>query len=184
MVHAPSTARASLAVLRQMPAGLDRLFDGGGTGWRRRSKVRAVPADRLLPPLAEAGGSGVDRLARPVAFRAPLLPSQLHPQWDSRFFASTTRQLELVFGGGGGSGESGGKGGGGGGGWADVWLPPAERQSVAEAAAAAVRATNYSLAAAGVSVEEQPAVPAQQCRESPPAAQECVPARGCIDCIQ
>lgn len=72
-----STARAGLAELRRMPGGLDRLFDGGGTGWRRRGKVRVVPADRLLPPLVEAAGCTIARLVCCTATASPSSPAGL-----------------------------------------------------------------------------------------------------------
>jgi hypothetical protein len=49
----------------------------------------------------------------PLFFRAPLLPSNLHKQWDQRFFVGTSAQLQL-------HDMS----------WEDVWLPAEEREIV------------------------------------------------------
>ena len=43
--------------------------------------------------IAAFGPASVELLRRPLAFRAPMLRSTLHPQWDAGFLRATTLQV-------------------------------------------------------------------------------------------
>ena len=73
-------ARRLLTVLRADPA--KEMFKGvrkNGGG-----RVSVLPVDRAIPLIIaqEFGASAIEMLRRPVAFRAPMLQSQLHSKWD------------------------------------------------------------------------------------------------------
>ena len=92
---------------------------------RRRGVIKASPIDRAIPFCLRGGDERVPAAQRlacvaalslstpPLFFRAPMLASQLHTKWDTRFFDTTTAQLTLH-----------------GMGWDCVWLLPEERETV------------------------------------------------------
>ena len=117
--YAPSAAAVD-AVVEGIRGDIVKLL------WRgRRMKAgeyRARPVDKALPQLLQNAAVrrrhhlGAMRMAaRPLFFRAPMLPSTLHRQYDRLFVASTEAQLA-------GMGSS----------WDDLWLLEEERAAAVE----------------------------------------------------
>ena len=102
--------------------GYDKLMetlrrDVGAMLWRgRRMKVYTVkPIDKIVPRqmLSLMGPEAVQISTRPAFFRAPMLTSKIHTQWDPEFCKSTQYQLEASRMG-----------------WNDLWLTDTEKQVV------------------------------------------------------
>mmetsp|Transcript_19295 Transcript_19295/g.46602 ORF Transcript_19295/g.46602 Transcript_19295/m.46602 type:complete len:526 (+) Transcript_19295:184-1761(+) len=84
-------------------AGYHKLMDTlrrdvGAMLWRgRRMKIYTVkPIDKIVPRqmLSLMGPEAVQISTRPAFFRAPMLTSKIHTQWDPEFCKSTQYQLE------------------------------------------------------------------------------------------
>lgn len=102
--------------------GLDNLLqelgrDVGSLLWKgKRSKVCFVkPIDKVLPrKVTEAfGRSSIHVSTQPCFFRAPMLTSKIHAQWDAEFCKSTELQMS----------NCGLR-------WEDLWLSKSERRIV------------------------------------------------------
>jgi hypothetical protein len=98
---------------------LDRLRkDVGAMLWRgKRMRYYSVkPIDKILPRLTMAafGNDSVHIPTHPAFFRAPMLTSKIHTQWDPEFCKSTEYQLRHC-----------------GLDWTDLWLSEKERAVVA-----------------------------------------------------
>ena len=74
--------------------------------------TKARPIDRLLASL-RLGEPAL--AAKPAAYRAPMLRSLIHPQWDAGFCAATEQQFRFV-----------------GDGWDALLLTETERKAVAQ----------------------------------------------------
>lgn len=85
-------------------------------GKRMRSYV-AKPIDKIMPRRVRAAGLQVRVVKQPVFFRAPMLTSRIHSQWDAEFCKSTEVQLleTGVFGNNNNSGS-----------WDGLWLTDEE----------------------------------------------------------
>lgn len=99
--------------------GFERLLqvlrnDVGALLWKgKRARYYSVkPVDKVLPRqiMSLFGDNAVHLPSRPAFFRAPMLTSKIHTQWDPEFCKSTQYQLE----------QSGLE-------WADLWLTEDER---------------------------------------------------------
>lgn len=92
-------------------------MDVGSILWRgNRSRTYFVkPIDKVLPRKVMTchGRSSIHVSTRPCFFRAPMLTSNIHAQWDAEFCKSTEYQMEHC-------GLS----------WADLWLSESERRIV------------------------------------------------------
>lgn len=91
--------------------------DVGAMLWKgKRMRTYTVkPIDKVMPRqiVALLGRSAVHVTRQPAMFRAPMLPSKIHAQWDPEFCKSTHYQLartDLS--------------------WNDVWLTPLEQKIV------------------------------------------------------
>lgn len=78
---------------------LDSLRDDVGSMlWKgkRQRFYQVKPVDKVIPRrlLKIFGHMSVQLPVRPVAFRAPMLTSKIHTQWDPEFCKSTTTQLK------------------------------------------------------------------------------------------
>lgn len=73
--------------------------DVGSLLWKgkRQRNYLVKPIDKVLPRrvLQLFGPHAVQLPIRPVAFRAPMLTSKIHTQWDPEFCRSTTLQLKM-----------------------------------------------------------------------------------------
>ena len=91
--------------------------DVGAMLWRgRRMKIYTVkPIDKIVPRqmLSLMGPEAVQISTRPAFFRAPMLTSKIHTQWDPEFCKSSQYQLEASRMG-----------------WNDLWLTDTEKQVV------------------------------------------------------
>jgi hypothetical protein len=91
--------------------------DVGAMLWKgKRARTYSVkPIDKILPRqlMSLLGPSSVQLSTHPSFFRAPMLTSKIHTQWDPEFCKSTTYQLEAT----------GLK-------WSDLCLPNAEQNVV------------------------------------------------------
>lgn len=92
--------------------------DVGALLWKgKRAKHYSVkPIDKIMPRLIrqELGDLSVHLPSHPVVFRAPMLTSKIHTQWDPEFCKSTEFQLQRA----------------GALTWDDLWLPDPERMIV------------------------------------------------------
>ena len=91
--------------------------DVGALLWKgkRMRHYLVKPVDKIMPRLVAAkfGVDAVHVTTRPTVFRAPMLTSKIHTQWDPEFCRSTSYQLERVQLQ-----------------WSDLWLTPAEEEIV------------------------------------------------------
>lgn len=92
-------------------------MDAGAMLWKgKRMRAYVVkPVDKVLPRKVTAsfGRSSIHVSARPAFFRAPMLTSKIHTQWDAEFCKSTEYQMEnCVLS------------------WSDLWLSDSERRIV------------------------------------------------------
>jgi GR25 family glycosyltransferase involved in LPS biosynthesis len=92
-------------------------MDVGAMLWKgKRMRAYVVkPIDKVLPRqiIATLGRSCIHVTTRPAFFRAPMLTSKIHPQWDAEFCKSTEYQMEhSVLS------------------WSDLWLSDTERRIV------------------------------------------------------
>jgi len=91
--------------------------DVGAILWKgKRMRNYAVkPIDKILPrqTLSKFGPTAVQISSQPAFFRAPMLTSKIHAQWDPGFCESTEYQLR--------KGKLG---------WSDLWLTDTERDIV------------------------------------------------------
>jgi GR25 family glycosyltransferase involved in LPS biosynthesis len=69
--------------------------DIGSMLWKgKRMRYYSVkPADKVFPRSLQKHNLDVRIVTRPLFFRAPMLYSRIHPQWDALFCESTTVQL-------------------------------------------------------------------------------------------
>ena len=92
--------------------------DVGAMMWKgKRMRLYAVkPADKIIPrrTIDKYGAESVHLSTHPAVFRAPMLTSKIHAQWDPEFCKSTEKQLRYC-----------------GLGWKDLWLTDIERRVVA-----------------------------------------------------
>ena len=93
--------------------------DVGGLLWKgkRMRSYMAKPIDKIMPRRVESAGLGIEVSKLPCFFRAPMLQSRIHAQWDQAFCESTDYQLKakmLDLEGG----------------WDDLFLTEVERQTV------------------------------------------------------
>ena len=92
--------------------------DVGALLWKgKRMRYYSVkPADKVLPRvlMEHFGQEAVQLSTHPGFFRAPMLTSKIHTQWDPEFCKSTMFQLQRA----------------GGLGWADLWLSEDEREII------------------------------------------------------
>lgn len=106
--------------------------DVGAMLWRgKRMKIYTVkPIDKIVPrqTLSLMGPNSVQISTRPAFFRAPMLTSKIHTQWDPEFCKSTQCQLEA-------SGLD----------WSDLWLTDTERRVVEHHATTGVWLTPAQL---------------------------------------
>lgn len=70
--------------------------DIGSLLWKgKRMRYYSVkPADKVFPRCLHKHNLDVRIVTRPLFFRAPMLYSRIHPQWDALFCKSTTIQLK------------------------------------------------------------------------------------------
>jgi hypothetical protein len=98
--------------------------DVGAMLWKgkRMRHYLVKPVDKILPrqTMALSGPSSVQLATHPAFFRAPMLTSKIHTQWDPEFCRSTEYQLRAC----GGSDDSGRSE------WSSLWLSPLEREIV------------------------------------------------------
>jgi hypothetical protein len=91
--------------------------DVGAMLWKgKRMRTYSVkPIDKILPRqiIASFGPDSVQLATQPAFFRAPMLTSKIHTQWDPEFCKSTKYQLRH-----------------GGLSWSDLWLSDTEQQIV------------------------------------------------------
>jgi len=89
--------------------------DVGGLLWKgkRMRAYVAKPIDKIMPRRVMAAGLKVRVVKQPVIFRAPMLTSRIHTQWDAEFCKSTDLQLKSIYGAAGND-------------WDDVWLTDEE----------------------------------------------------------
>jgi hypothetical protein len=91
--------------------------DVGALLWKgKRMKAYLVkPIDKILPRqvMSSFGASSVHISTHPAFFRAPMLTSKIHTQWDPEFCKSTEFQLQR-------SGLD----------WSNLWLSSTEREIV------------------------------------------------------
>jgi len=91
--------------------------DVGALMWKskRMRYYHVKPIDKILPRQIRAhfGAASVQLATHPTFFRAPMLTSKIHSQWDPEFCKSTTLQLQQ-------SGLA----------WCDLALTPQEREVV------------------------------------------------------
>jgi hypothetical protein len=94
--------------------------DVGALLWKskRMRYYQVKPIDKIVPRAIRSsfGNAAVQLARRPAFFRAPMLTSQIHTQWDPEFCKSTTYQLQQ-------SGLA----------WTDLCLPSVEEQIVCHA---------------------------------------------------
>jgi len=92
--------------------------DVGSLLWKsKRARYYSVkPVDKILPRqvMSLFGKASLRISSHPAFFRAPMLTSKIHSQWDPEFCRSTEFQLS----------QAGGLG------WSDLWLTEAERSIV------------------------------------------------------
>eukprot|EP00941_MAST-03F_sp_MAST-3F-sp1_P002672 g2672.t1 len=82
------------------------LFRGG-----KKKKATPRPIDKVMPSILLTEEETLVNIAiEPFFFRAPMLESEIHVEYDKRYYATTTLQLELI--------ESS---------WQNVWLAEEER---------------------------------------------------------
>ena len=94
---------------------LERLRnDVGAMLWKgkRARYYKVKPIDKMLPRciMALCGEDSVQITTNPAFFRAPMLTSKIHVQWDPEFCKSTEYQLQNT-----------------GLDWSDLWLSDAEQ---------------------------------------------------------
>jgi hypothetical protein len=91
--------------------------DVGAMLWKgkRMRHYSVKPADKIFPRqiMARFGSESVQLPTHPAFFRAPMLTSKIHSQWDPEFCLSTDYQLRRT-------GLT----------WSDLWLTTAEREIV------------------------------------------------------
>ena len=108
--------------------------------WRGRRMpggvFRAKPVDKSLPQLCAAAGLTITMATRPAFFRAPMLRSTIHTQYDALFVASTRAQLA-------GCGAS----------FRNLWLTPEEEEAAA-VVGEAERAAGAAAAVAAAAMRE------------------------------
>lgn len=70
--------------------------DIGSLFWKgKRMRYYSVkPADKVFPRSLQKHNFDIRIVTKPLFFRAPMLYSRIHPQWDARFCESTTVQLQ------------------------------------------------------------------------------------------
>jgi GR25 family glycosyltransferase involved in LPS biosynthesis len=92
--------------------------DVGSLLWKgKRMRFYVVkPVDKVLPRklMAKFGQEAVQMTTHPAFFRAPMLTSKIHTQWDPEFCKSTEYQLQ----------QAGGLG------WRDLWLTDDEQEII------------------------------------------------------
>lgn len=92
-------------------------MDVGAMLWKgKRMRAYVVkPIDKVLPRqiMASLDRSCIHVTTRPAFFRAPMLTSKIHAQWDAEFCKSTEYQMEHTFVS-----------------WSDLWLSESERRII------------------------------------------------------
>ncbi|KAL3924982.1 MAG: hypothetical protein SGILL_000706 [Bacillariaceae sp.] len=101
--------------------------DVGAVLWKgkRMRHYLVKPIDKILPrqTMALMGPSSVQLATHPAFFRAPMLTSKIHTQWDPEFCKSTDYQLRTATARSSDDSADGNP-------WSSLWLSPTEREIV------------------------------------------------------